>query len=148
MDLAAERTLAAILVNASRDGLGDAAHDLSEGGLAIGLVEACLRYGTGVRIWLDEVCERDGVTPFTALFAESTARALVAVPRTEEVRFVDMCTARGFPAVRIGVTDDTEPDAVAPETLGGPVLEVQGLFTIPVAELRTATAATLPRLFG
>jgi len=148
VDLAAERTLAAILVNASRDGLVDAAHDLSEGGLAIGLVEACLRYGTGARIWLDELCERDGVTPFTALFAESTARAIVAVPRTEEVRFVDMCTARGFPAVRIGVTDDTEPDVVAPGAVGGPVLDVQGLFSVPVTELRNVTSATLPRLFG
>src|SRR5699024_6782539 len=78
VDLAAERTLAAILVNASRDGLVDAAHDLSEGGLAQALVESCLRYRTGARIWLAELCERDSITPFEALFAESTARAVVA----------------------------------------------------------------------
>ncbi|NCT90297.1 phosphoribosylformylglycinamidine synthase subunit PurL [Cellulomonas sp. APG4] len=145
VDLAAERSLAAILVNASRDGLVDAAHDLSEGGLAQGLVEACLRYGTGARVQLAELCERDEVTPFEALFAESAARALVAVPRSEEVRFVDMCTARGVPYLRIGVTDDTsDEDAGA----AGPSLEVQDLFDIPLSELDRAWRGTLPRLFG
>ena len=158
VDLPAERTLAAILVNASRDGLVDAAHDLSEGGLAQGLVEASLRYGTGVRVRLEELCERDGVTAFEALFAESTARALVAVPRSEEVRFVDMCTARGFPALRIGVTDDTvhadAPVGTADDVAQGggldqgAAVEVQDLFTIPLAELERAHRATLPRHFA
>ncbi|KGM10191.1 phosphoribosylformylglycinamidine synthase subunit PurL [Cellulomonas bogoriensis] len=146
VDLAAERTLAAILVNASRDGLVDAAHDLSDGGLAQGLVEACLRYGTGARVWLEELCDRDGLTPFEALFSESTARALVAVPRSEEVRFVDMCTARGVPHLRIGVTDDTPH---APDVKdAGPALEVQGQFILAVDDLREAFTGTLPRLFG
>ncbi|WP_199424408.1 phosphoribosylformylglycinamidine synthase subunit PurL [Actinotalea solisilvae] len=145
VDLAAERTLAAILVNASRDGLVDAAHDLSEGGLAQGLVEACLRYGTGARVWLGELCDRDGVTPFEALFAESTARAVVAVPRTEEVRFVDMCTARGYPVLRIGVTDDAPLDGADD---AGPALEVQELFSVTLGELADAHRATLPRHFG
>src|SRR5699024_11804777 len=82
----AEKDLGEILINSSRDGMIDAAHDLSEGGLSQALVESCLRFGTGARIWLDEVCERDGVDVFTALFSESTARAIVAVPRSEEVR--------------------------------------------------------------
>lgn len=145
VDLAAERTLAAILVNASRDGLVDAAHDLSEGGLALALVESCLRYGTGARIWLGELCERDSVTPFEVLFAESTARAVVAVPRSEEVRFADMCTARGVPVQRIGVTDDAAGDDSAEGS--GPVLEVQDLFTIGLAELAETHRATLPRYF-
>ncbi|MFN3282498.1 MAG: AIR synthase-related protein, partial [Tabrizicola sp.] len=80
----------AILVNASRDGLVDAAHDLSEGGLAAGLAEMGLRFGVGARVAVDGICERDGVDPFTALFSESQARALVALPRSEELRFTDM----------------------------------------------------------
>ena len=109
------------------------------------LVESCLRYGTGARIWLGELCERDAITPFEALFAESTARAVVAVPRSEEVRFADMCTARGVPVQRIGVTDDAEGDEPAAGT--GPVLEVQDLFTIGLAELAETHRATLPRYF-
>jgi phosphoribosylformylglycinamidine synthase len=69
-----------------------------------------------------------------ALFSESVARAIVAVPRTEEVRFNDMCTARHYPAVRVGVVT-------------GDALDVQELFTIPVDELRAAHRATIPALF-
>ena len=95
----------------SRDGLVDAAHDLSDGGLAQALVESVLRYGVGARVWLDELLERDGIDAFTALFSESAGRAIVAVPREEEVRFTDMCTARGLAHVRIGVTDDGDGPA-------------------------------------
>ncbi len=137
VDLEAERLLGEILVNASRDGLVDAAHDLSDGGLAIALAEGTLRHGVGARIWLDAVCERDGVDPFTLLFSESTARVVVSVPRTEEVRFTDMCTARGQLHARIGVVDD--------ETDG---LDVQGLCTVTIAELRDAHTRTLPEVFG
>jgi phosphoribosylformylglycinamidine synthase subunit PurL len=133
VDLDAEHQLAEILVNASRDGLVDAAHDLSDGGLAQALVEACLRNGLGARVWIPD--EHD---PFVFLFAESSARAIVAVPRSEEVRFTDMCTARRFPHARIGVVDDGA---------GKPVLDVQQQFSVPLAELREAHMGTLPALF-
>ncbi|MGZ4466976.1 MAG: phosphoribosylformylglycinamidine synthase subunit PurL [Nocardioidaceae bacterium] len=130
VDLAAERELADILVNVSRDGLVDSAHDLSEGGLAQALVESCLRNGIGARVWLP-----DDLDPVVALFAESAGRAIVAVPRSEEVRFTDMCAARGFPHARIGVTDGTGDDAV---------LDVQDRFAVSLSELRAAWTATLP----
>ena len=153
VDLAAERLLAEVLVRASRDGLVDAAHDLSEGGLAQALVESSLRFGVGVQVSLDELCERDGVTPFEALFSESTARVLVAVPRSEEVRLVDLCTARGVPALRLGETAEScSPGAGTPtdaaDHVHGPAVEVQGLFTLPLSEAREAHEATLPRWFG
>ncbi len=129
VDLDAERQLADILVNASRDGLIDAAHDLSDGGLAQALVESSLRYGAGCRVWLP-----DDLDPFVALFSESAGRAIVAVPRSEEVRFTDMCTARRFPHLRIGVVD-------------GDAIDVQDQFTLPLSELRDAWSATLPALF-
>ena len=146
LDLAAERTLAEILIHASRDHLIDAAHDLSEGGLAQSLVESCLRHDTGARVDLDALCERDGVTPFEALFAESTARAIVAVPRSEEVRLADLCSARSYPLLKIGVTADAP--STADDDAQGPALEVVGLFTVPLAEVRAARDATLPRYFG
>ncbi|HCG54744.1 MULTISPECIES: phosphoribosylformylglycinamidine synthase subunit PurL [Brevibacterium] len=134
-----EKELGEILINSSRDGMIDAAHDLSEGGLSQALIESCLRFGTGARIWLDEVCERDDIDVFTALFSESTARAIVAVPRSEEVRFKDMCTARHFPFIRIGMTDTGDE---------APVLEVVDHFTIGLDELRETHEGTLPKHFG
>jgi phosphoribosylformylglycinamidine synthase subunit PurL len=135
LDLQHEKLLADVLVQCSRDGLVDAAHDLSDGGLAQALVESVLRYGVGARVWLGELCERDGIDAFTALFSESAGRAIVSVPREEEVRFTDMCTARGLAHVRIGVTD-------------GDALEVQGRFSVPLTELRETHTATLPQHFG
>src|SRR5665811_361223 len=137
VDLERERQLGEILVGASRDGLVVAAHDLSEGGLAVALAEASLRNGVGARISLDEVCERDGVDAFTLLFSESTGRAIVAVPATAEARFTDLCKATGFAHARIGVVDD---EARA--------LDVQGHFTLPLDELRTVHTSTLPAIFA
>jgi phosphoribosylformylglycinamidine synthase len=134
VDLEAERQLAQILVAGSRDGMLSAAHDLSDGGLAQALVEACLRRGRGVRVWL-----ADELDPFVALFSESTARALAVVPRSEELRFTDMCIARHVPVTRVGVVDGAGEDAV---------LDVQGLFSVTVAELRAAHEATLPARFA
>ena len=130
VDLRAERLLAEVLVAGSRDGMVDAAHDLSDGGLAQALVEACLRGGAGARIVLPA-----GADPFVALFSESAGRAVVAVPRSEELRFTEMCDARGLPMTRIGVVD-------------GDSLDVQDAFSISLAELEQAWNATLPRLFG
>jgi phosphoribosylformylglycinamidine synthase len=61
------------------------------------------------------------------------------VPRSEEVRFTDMCGARGFPHLRIGVTDGEGDEAV---------LDVQDQFSVPLAELRAAWAGTLPAAFA
>ncbi|ODR00171.1 phosphoribosylformylglycinamidine synthase II [Mycobacterium sherrisii] len=132
VDLAREKLLAEVLNAASRDGLLTAAHDLSEGGLAQAVVESALAGETGCRIVLPE-----GTDPFVMLFSESAGRVMVAVPRTEESRFRSMCEARGLPAVRIGVVDQSSDE-----------VEVQGLFRVPLAELRATSEAVLPRLFG
>ena len=132
VDLDRERLLAEILAAASRDGMGSAAHDLSEGGLIQAVVEAALAGETGCRIILP-----DGADPFVWLFSESAGRALIAVPRTEESRFSAMCEARAMPHTRIGVSDP-ESDSV----------EVQGLFSVTLEELRGTSEGVLPGLFG
>ncbi|GAA4795987.1 phosphoribosylformylglycinamidine synthase subunit PurL [Streptomyces sanyensis] len=130
VDLDRERLLAEILISASRDGMIDAAHDLSDGGLVQAVVESCLRGGKGARLVVP-----DGLDAFTFLLSESAGRAIVAVPRSEELRFTDMCGARGLPATRIGVVD-------------GDAVEVQGAFGIPLDELRTAHEETIPGLLA
>ena len=132
VDLAREKLLGDVLVSASRDGLVSAAHDLSEGGLIQAVVESAMAGECGCRIVLPE-----GADPFVHLFSESAGRVLVAVPRTEETRFAAMCEARGLPASRIGVSDS-----------GSDSVEVQGLFTISLEELRSTSEGVLPSLFG
>ncbi|HUR14599.1 MAG TPA: phosphoribosylformylglycinamidine synthase subunit PurL [Mycobacteriales bacterium] len=130
VDLGREKTLAEVLVSGSRDGMLSSAHDLSDGGLAQALVEAALKNGVGARVVLP-----GGLSPFVQLFSESAGRALVTVPRSEELRFTEMCDARGLPCTRLGVTD-------------GEALEVQDVLTVGLEELRVAHESTLPGLFG
>ncbi|MBC7372393.1 MAG: phosphoribosylformylglycinamidine synthase subunit PurL, partial [Frankiales bacterium] len=130
VDLDRERVLAEVLVAGSRDGMLSSAHDLSDGGLAQTLVESALAKGVGARIVLPA-----GLSPFVQLFSESAGRAVVTVPRSEELRFTEMCSARGLPAVRIGVTD-------------GVSLDVQDILEVSLSELGEAYEATLPGLFG
>ena len=141
VDLEAERKLGDILIAGSRDGMISAAHDLSEGGLVQALVEMCLSGQTGARIVLPE--GPDVPAPFVQLFSESTARVVVAVPRTEELRFTEMCTVRRQPWVKIGVVD--AGDTGAPDEQ---FLDIQDIARMPLARLRDAWEGTLPGLFS
>jgi phosphoribosylformylglycinamidine synthase len=132
VDLEAEQKLAEVLVAGSRDGMLSSAHDLSEGGLAVAIVESCLQGHRGARLVLDE-----GADPFVELFSESAGRALVSVPRSEELRFSDMCEARGLPWRRVGVVGAEDGE-----------LEIQGVLSVGLDELRAAYEGTLPSIFG
>ena len=101
-----------------------------------------MRFGVGARVWLREIMERDGVDAASALFSESTGRVIVTVPREDDVKFRGLCDGRGYPVLRIGVTD--APGDAAEQ----PALEVQDLFTVPLAELRDLSTSTLPAAFG
>jgi phosphoribosylformylglycinamidine synthase len=141
VDLAQEKKLAELIHAGSQQSLIGSAHDLSSGGLAQALAEATMRFGVGARVWLNEIQERDGVDAATALFSESTGRVIVSVPREDDVKFRGLCEGRGYPVLRIGVTDSAADG-------DEPALEVQGLFTVPLAELRDLSTATLPDAFG
>ncbi|WP_374976346.1 phosphoribosylformylglycinamidine synthase subunit PurL [Microbacterium trichothecenolyticum] len=141
VDLAQEKKLAELIHAGSQQSLIASAHDLSSGGLAQALAEATMRFGVGARVWLNEIQERDGVDAATALFSESTGRVIVSVPREDDVKFRGLCEGRGYPVLRIGVTDSAADG-------DEPALEVQGLFTVPLAELRDLSTSTLPDAFG
>jgi phosphoribosylformylglycinamidine synthase subunit PurL len=143
VDLVAEQRLAAALVAAAERGLLSAAHDLSEGGLALALAECCLTGGgrspvpgggTGCVVSLP-AAGGAGLDPLAALFSESAARAVVAVRPGADDEFGRLCAAHEVAAVRLGVT-------------GGADLAVTGLFSVPVAELEQVSRRTLPALFG
>ena len=128
VDLAAERALAMVLTAAAADGLLEAAHDLSEGGLAIALAECCLDQGVGCQVALPGDL-------FTQLFSESAARAVVAVRPGSERAFAALAARHGVPVQDLGVA-------------GGDSLVVQGSFDIPVDEIAAAHRGALPGLFG
>jgi phosphoribosylformylglycinamidine synthase len=129
VDLEAERALAELLAEGCRQGLLASAHDLSDGGLAQALVEACLRRGVGARVDLPG-------DPFVALFSESAGRVLVTVGPEDEDRLVALAAAHGVPQVRLGET--------APPGDAGRALEVVDNFTVPLEELSAAWRGTIP----
>ena len=137
VDLPGEATLAGLLHAASIEALVDSAHDLSSGGLAQTLAEAVLRFGVGARVWLGDICERDGIDASVALFSESTGRVIVSVPREDDVKFLGLCEGRGYPVLRIGVTDSTSSS-----------LEIQDHFTVSLADLQSSHRSTLPSRFA
>ncbi len=128
VDLEAERALAEVLITAAARGLVMAAHDLSDGGLAVALAESCLSGGTGCTIRLP-------ADPATFLFSESAGRAVVAVRPGAEADLTALCAQRGVPATALGET-------------GGTAFDVGGLFAVPLDELAAVHGAALPALFG
>ncbi|CAO1654024.1 phosphoribosylformylglycinamidine synthase subunit PurL [Salinibacterium sp. NYA9b] len=137
VDLAAERRLADLIKAGNEQNIIASAHDLADGGLAQTLAESVMRFGVGARVWLGELLERDEIDAATALFSESTGRMVVSIPREDDVKFRGLCEGRGYPAVRIGVTDAASP-----------ALEIQDQFTLTLEELLTAHQGTLAKAFG
>ena len=125
VDLGKERALAAILIRGA--GLLHSAHDLSDGGLAQALVESALRHDLGVRVTVGD--------PFVQLFSESAARALVTVAESDLDRLTALASRHDVPLTRLG------------EVTADATLTVEGVLTVPLAELREAHESTLPRLF-
>lgn len=124
-NLAAEKALAHVLVEASGRRLLTSAHDLAEGGLAQALVESALRHGLGVALTLP-----DG-DPTVQLFSESPARAVVSLAGPQYAEFVALCTDAGVPFERLG------------EVIEEPVLEVHGQFRLDLSEVRARWAAPI-----
>jgi phosphoribosylformylglycinamidine synthase len=126
VDLAAERALGALLVDAV--GVVSSAHDVSDGGVAQALAESVIRHGVGATV----AVEGD---PFLELFAESAARCLVTVPDAGLDELSALAARHGVPLTRWGRT-------------GGADLEIEGQFTVSIDELRAAWSATLPAALG
>ncbi len=151
VDLDAEAALGRVLTALSEASAPDgspllrAAHDCSDGGLIQTLVDACLRFGVGASVDLTGV-ESEEVDDFTALFSESGARAVVAVPEALLPAVQAAADAEDVAWARLGTTGGdllvvTGTDLLADGGSGRPLV-------LDLAELREGVEATLPALFG
>ncbi|AVM62534.1 phosphoribosylformylglycinamidine synthase subunit PurL [Actinomyces sp. oral taxon 897] len=151
VDLDAEAALGRVLTALSGASAPDgspllrAAHDCSDGGLIQTLVDACLRFGVGASVDLTGV-ESEEVDDFTALFSESGARAVVAVPEALLPAVQAAADAEDVAWARLGTTGGdllvvTGTDLLADGGAGRPLV-------LDLAELRESVEATLPALFG
>jgi phosphoribosylformylglycinamidine synthase subunit PurL len=103
IDLAAEKRLQQLLTALAADGLVRSAHDVSDGGLAVALVESC--FGGG-GLGADLGIDGDGPVEH-ALFNERGARAIVSVHASLLARVLGTARQYGVSAQRVGqVTRD------------------------------------------
>ena len=88
-------------------------------------VESCLYGDHGVSLTLEG-------EPTVELFSESPARAVVSLPAASYGRFVELCHDNDVPVNRVG------------EVVATDKIEIQGLCTVDLDEVREAWAATIP----
>jgi phosphoribosylformylglycinamidine synthase len=97
LDLATEKKLHGAILGAIRRGLVASAHDLSEGGLAAALAEACFGRGLGAAVDF-----QSNLRPDIALFSESQSRALLSARPERADELAAWLGSQGVPAQRLG----------------------------------------------
>ena len=126
VNLQREMTLANFMY-AQRDYIA-AAHDLSDGGLAVALIEMLLQSKTGAKISIHG-------DPFMHLFSESTGRILIAVAPEDSNYLVGKATDVGITTTRLGKS-------------GGENLEISGVLSLSMLHINEAHQRTIPALFN
>jgi phosphoribosylformylglycinamidine synthase len=129
--LDAEKNLATLTQRAAGSGLLRSAHDLSEGGLAMALVESCLRSGLGARV-RPEIRNDPSLDATIALFSESPARAVVSLDPQRAGELETLSAELGVACAPLG------------EVTTEPRLVVEEILDIGLDELREAWARPIP----
>ena len=131
LDLEVEKGLQALLVEAARRGVLRSAHDLSEGGFAVGLAECAIFSGIGAEVRL----ELKGLRPDAVLFGESASRAIVSCAKSDEADLLALAGTHGVPCTRIGST-------------GGARIRIEPGIDIALDEAQHVWSRTLPEALG
>ncbi len=97
IDLALERSLQATVLAVIEQGLVRSAHDLSEGGLAVALVESAVAGGKGAKITLTS-----DLTAEEILFSESQSRVLVTAKAADLEEICLLAQKKGIMCEEIG----------------------------------------------
>ena len=137
LDLEAELRLGDLLRGLARDRVLAAAHDCSDGGLAVALAECCLLAepgSIGIRVALPQVGRPDA-----ALFGEAAGRVLAAAPAAAADAVASAAAGAGVPCVRLGNTD--RAGRLRIQTPGG-----EDLVDVAVEDLRSTWAEALARV--
>jgi phosphoribosylformylglycinamidine synthase II len=130
LDLAAHADALVRVRAAVRTGELPTAHDVSEGGLGCALAESCITGGFGARVSLAPLlppAAAEGAAREAALFGEAPGGVIVAGPR-EVVEALDGAVVLG--------------------EVGGDSLDVEGVLSVPLSELRTAHDDSIPSAFA
>jgi phosphoribosylformylglycinamidine synthase len=119
IDLEAEAALQHAVLEIARAKLLDSAHDISDGGFAVCVAEACIAHGHGARVSLPSA---EDAPAHALLFSEEPSRIVVSLPPGNVGEVGNICARYGVPFEKIGiVTGDT--------------LAIDDVCKVPVEEL-------------
>ncbi len=105
LDMKAAVRLYTTLLIAIKKGWVAAAHDVSQGGLAVTLAEMSFSGGLGAQIDLAGAVKEDGLSALELLFGESPSRLALEVAKEHETDFLKL--VKGLPVKEIGhVTEE------------------------------------------
>ncbi len=137
LDLARERALQRLTLQAIGEWLIRSAHDCSDGGLAVALAECCIQSGLGLRgvIELSAGAEEDRLAQLAALFGEAPSRIIVSLAPDHWDELARLAATAGVALTRLG-------------TVGGDRLRLAPLLDIAVAELRQVWRTGLRQALG
>ena len=130
LDLDLEKRVQAVCIEAIRRGIVLSAHDCSEGGAALALLECCCAGGVGASLRVET-----DLAPHAWLFSESQSRFMVTVSEENLDSLRDLAGSRRVPFAVLGRT-------------GGDRLSVNDWLELGLGEMRKAREEALERLLG
>ena len=141
IDLGAEKRLIDCLVALARDAVVVSAHDISDGGLAVGVVESCFASGVGAQHVAPQlgamITVDDSAVAEFVLFGESGARCVVSVSPAKLAALQGIARQYGVAASEIGQV--TQNASLRIEHKG------RTIIASPVENLRDIWANSLER---
>ncbi len=126
-DIHFEKRLQEVVLSMIRRGWIEAAHDLSDGGLAVALVEMALFSGLGARLNLDDM---EGTTT-EVLFSEAQSGIVVELKPEDWDDFKECCRREDIPVRHLG-------------EVSGTTLDIAGICRLPVSELKEIYESVIP----
>ncbi len=107
LDLQAEKRLQELCLELMSNRLLKSAHDVSEGGLAVSLVESTLASGQSIGIGIEPKVEGDKRMDFN-LFSESQSRILISAHHENVNSILRAASRAGVPASTIGIVEESD----------------------------------------
>ncbi len=131
MDLEEEYALQQVIKQLIKDGLIESAHDVSDGGIFITLLESGMPNGLGFRIETDEEIRKDAF-----LFGESQSRVAVSVSAEKLDAFVEMMADTDVDFVNLG--EVTADDIIIDDQAYGSIIEYKEAYDNAIGKMMEA----------
>jgi phosphoribosylformylglycinamidine synthase len=127
IDLDAEAALQRAVLELARAKLLRSAHDVSDGGFAVSVAEACIAHGRGARVRLPS---NDDAPAHALMFSEEPSRIIVSLNPTHFREVREVCERHGVPFEKLGIVT-------------GQSLVIEGVCEVPIETLERSHSTAL-----